>query len=40
MLFKAKEESGCFTRNCLSGYIKPLKIKIEHVSIGSNKDGD
>lgn len=39
-LFKATEESGCCSRNCCKGAAKPLKIKIEHVSAGSNKDGE
>ena len=40
MLFKVKEESECLSRNCLAGPTKPVNIKVEHVSVGSNKDGD
>ena len=39
-LFKAKENSGFCNRNFCKGAARPLKIKIEHVSMGSNKDGD
>ena len=39
-LFKAKEESGCCSRNCCRGKSRPLKIMVEHVSAGSNKDGE
>ena len=39
-LFKAREESGCCYRNCCKGQARPLKIIIEHVSVGSNRDGE
>ena len=39
-MFKASEKSGFCSRNCLSGILRPLKVFVEHVSVGSGKDGD
>lgn len=39
-LFKAREESSFCSRNCCRGPVRPMKVFIEHSSVGSNKDGD
>ena len=37
-LYKCKEKSGCYTRQCLSNDCRPLKIQIENLGSNDNYD--